>query len=109
MESYFKSYFMKNKFRKLYQVLLPALNLCNACGFTKCYSCEKFETNCTECKLIRCINCVKFQNSIHFFYIHTTIGQWSYVCNFLYDVFRLHDITRANFNDVSIPMMRSIS
>ena len=39
-----------------------------------------------------------------FFYLNATEYQWNYICNFLYDVFRLDKVTRVNFKDVLTPI-----
>ena len=97
----FQSYFLQNKFQDLYKVLLVALNDCGACGIEKCFYCNKFDAGCVSCRSDRCRACVKFFNSINFFYIYSTKEQWDYLCNFLYDIFRLHDYTKRYFSDVS--------
>lgn len=108
MAVFFKSYFMQSEFQQLYRVLLPSSNRCGACGITKCSFCIKFDTNCAACRFRRCIECIKFQNSINFFYKHTSKEQWNYICNILHDLFRFHRKTREYFKDVSIPVRSSI-
>ena len=54
------------------------------------------------------VACVNFQNSINFFYLHTSFDQWNYVCNFLFDIFQINDVTRHFFDDVCVPMRFSI-
>ena len=100
----FQSYFLQNKFQDLYKVLLVALNDCGTCGIGKCFYCNKFDAGCVSCRNDRCRACVKFFNSINFFYINSTKEQWDYLCNFLYDIFRLHDYTKRYFSDVSAPI-----
>ena len=56
-----------------------------------------------------CTACVKFFNTLVFFYLNATEYQWNYICNFLYDVFRLDKVTRVNFKDFLIPISFSIS
>ena len=103
------SYFLQSEFKHLYSVLLPSLNQCGSCGITKCFDCQNFDITCNHCKSKRCTACVKFFNTQVFFYLNATEYQWNYICNFLYDVFRLDKVTRVNLKDFLIPISFSIS
>ena len=100
MAKIFQSYFMQTEFQDLYRVLLVALNNCQACGVIKCFYCTKFDVGCDCCRDRRCKLCVKFFNSLNFFCTNSTAEQWSYLRNFLFDLFCLHSITRQYFVDV---------
>ena len=91
---------MQTEFQDLYRVLLVALNNCQACGVIKCFYCTKFDVGCDCCRDRRCKPCVKFFNSLNFFCTNSTAEQWSYLRNFLFDLFCLHSITRQYFVDV---------
>ena len=99
MAKIFSSYFMQAEFQHLYQVLLPSLNQCGACGVTKCFFCVKFDISCAFCKFRRCIACVKFYNTLNLFFKNNTRDQWNYICNFLHDIFRLHWKARCFYPD----------
>ena len=104
----FQNYFLQKEFQDLYRVLLVELNDCGACGIEKCFYCNKFDASCVSCRNDRCKACIKFFNSINFFYINSSEEQWDYICNFLYDIFYLHYITRQCFFDVHAPLEPSI-
>ena len=91
---------MQKEFQDLHRVLLVALNDCQACSVIKCFYCTKFDVGCDSCRDRRCKPCVKFLNSLNFFYTNSIAEQWSCLCNFLFDLFRLHSITRQYFVDV---------
>ena len=100
---------MEKEFENLYKVLIPNVNKCGNCGSTKCFRCNLFDDSCIECQHFRCKDCVKFINSIKFFYKNAKGEEWNYVCNFLYDLLRVSDITRTNFTDISEPIQSPIS
>ena len=87
MVQIFQSSFVREKFEDLYRVLLPDLNKCGNCGFTKCFRCNHFDHSCDLCKQYRCEHCVKFINSIKFFYENAKDEEWDYFFNFLHDLF----------------------
>ena len=104
----FQSYFLQKEFQDLYRVLLVELNDCGACGIEKCFYCNKFDASCVSCRNNRCRACIRFFNSLTFCYNNSSKEQWDYLCNFLYDIFRLHDITKRCFFDVRAPLEPSI-
>ena len=104
MAQIFQSFFMKKEFEDLYRVLIPNLNKCGNCGFTKCFRCTKFDDSCGHCRQYRCTECVKFINAIEFFYECSNQEEWNYICNFLHDLFRVNSVTRMNFRDISEPI-----
>ena len=108
MAKIFSSYFMQAEFQHLYQVLLPSLNHCGACGVTRCFFCAKFDISCASCKFRRWIACVKFYNTLNLFFKNSTRDQWNYIRNFLHDIFRLHWKTREHFKDVSTSIRSSV-
>ena len=91
---------MKKEFEDLCRVLIPNLNKCGNCGFTKCFSCNHFDHSCDLYKQYRCEHCAKFINSIKFFYENAKDEEWDYIFNFLHDLFRVDDITRTYFTDI---------
>lgn len=99
---------MKFEFEVLCKVLIPILNKCGNCGRTKCFNCKRFDESCVICRSDRCEACVKFLNSIDYFYEHTTLEQWNYICNFIHDLCQVHWITRMNFEDIKNPVNSSI-
>ena len=87
MAQIFQSFFMKKEFEDLYRVLIPNLNKCGNCGFTKCFRCNHFDDSCDLCKQYRCEHCAKFINSIKFFYESAKDKEWDYIFNFLHNLF----------------------
>ena len=109
MARIFQSFVMEKEFENLYKVLIPKLNKCGNCGSTKCFRCNLFDDSCIESQHFRRKDCVKFINSIKFFYENAKDEEWNYVCNFLHNLFRVSDITRTNFTDISEPIQFPIS
>ena len=109
MAQIFESVFMKKEFDHFYQVLILNLSQCDNCGVLKCFYCNKFTASCFLCRTERCKNCFKFNNTAAFFYEHCSEEQWSYICNFLYDLFHISRISRWYFKDISRPINSSIT
>lgn len=100
---------MKKEFDNLCQVLIPNLNQCDNCGVLKCFYCNKFTASCSLCRGERCKNCFKYNTAMDFFYEHYSEEQWSYICNFLHDLFHISWISRQFFKDVSKLIYSSIN
>ena len=97
------------KSSKTFKVLIPNLNKCGSCRLTKCFRHNLFDASCIECQHFRCKDCVKFINSIEFLYENAKDEEWNYICNFLHDLFRVSNITRGKFADISEPIQFSMS
>lgn len=86
MAQIFTSYFTKSEFKRLYATLLPRLDICSNCGVVE-----------------RCKACRDFLNTLKFFYYNANRDQWDYICNFLYDLVNIQEISQRFFQDVRIP------
>ena len=96
----FKTSSLRKEFEELYQKIIPKLNDCNNCGILKCVFCSKFIVSCSICRKDRCKNCVLFQNTVDLLFEKCSKEQWDYVCNFLYDLFRVSWLTAYCFKDL---------
>lgn len=96
----FKTSSLRKEFEELCQKIIPKLNDCNNCGILKCVFCSKFTVSCSICRKDRCKNCVLFQNTVDLLFEKCSKEQWDYVCNFLYDLFRVSWLTAYCFKDL---------
>ena len=59
----FKTAYLKNKYKKFTEKLLPTVLECGYCDKSHCQLHGRFDISCIHCKKIKCNNCFKFNIS----------------------------------------------